>query len=308
MPTLTSTGRLGLVLHPSNDPTPVVEKLTTWARSHGKQLIADARDAARLPDDVAPVSEAQLLDEAEAVISLGGDGTMLGALRLVAERPVPILGVNLGSLGFLVEIQPHELDAALNRLESGDYTIEEHSAAVLTDEGDESIAFNDIALGSVPGEGSVQAALTVMGRPSGRYRCDALVIATPIGSTAYSYAAGGPHVSPMLDAVIVSPVAPLSGISRPAVISGAEPIGLALLEGSGQPALQVDGTIVRRMRPGEALEVRLRSRAGLVVRLDPERYQRRSSVKLSLLDLPYLPGEMRDVLASGDPVALGLDA
>jgi len=308
MPTLTSTGRLGLVLHPSNDPTPVVEKLTTWARSHGKQLIADARDAERLPDDVAPVSEAQLLDEAEAVISLGGDGTMLGALRLVAERPVPILGVNLGSLGFLVEIQPHELDAALNRLESGDYTIEEHSAAVLTDEGDESIAFNDIALGSVPGEGSVQAALTVMGRPSGRYRCDALVIATPIGSTAYSYAAGGPLVSPMLDAVIVSPVAPLSGISRPAVISGAEPIGLALLEGSGQPALQVDGTIVRRMRPGEALEVRLRSRAGLVVRLDPERYQRRSSVKLSLLDLPYLPGEMRDVLASGDPVALGLDA
>ena len=308
MPTLTSTGRLGLVLHPSNDPTPVVEKLTTWARSHGKQLIADARDAERLPDDVAPVSEAQLLDEAEAVISLGGDGTMLGALRLVAERPIPILGVNLGSLGFLVEIQPHELDAALNRLESGDYTIEEHSAAVLTDEGDESIAFNDIALGSVPGEGSVQAALTVMGRPSGRYRCDALVIATPIGSTAYSYAAGGPLVSPMLDAVIVSPVAPLSGISRPAVISGAEPIGLALLEGSGQPALQVDGTIVRRMRPGEALEVRLRSRAGLVVRLDPERYQRRSSVKLSLLDLPYLPGEMRDVLASGDPVALGLDA
>jgi NAD+ kinase len=308
MATLTPTGRLGLVLHPRNDPAPVVEKLTSWARSHDKQLIADARDAERLPDGVEPVSQAQLLDQAEAVISLGGDGTMLGALRLVAERPVPVLGVNLGNLGFLVEIQPHEVDAALDRLESGEYTIEEHSAAVLTDAGDETIAFNDIALGSVPGDGSVQAALTVMGRPSGRYRCDALVIATPIGSTAYSYAAGGPLVSPMLDAVIVSPVAPLSGISRPAVISGSEPLGLELLEGSGRPALQVDGTIVRRMQPGEALEVCLRPRAGLVVRLDPERYQRRSSVKLSLLDLPYLPGEMRDVLAGGDPVALGLDA
>src|SRR6185312_16264336 len=186
--------------------------------------------------------------------------------------------------------------AALDRLNTGNFTIEEHSAAVLTDESDELVAFNDIALASVPGEGSVQAVLTVMGRASGRYRCDALVLATPIGSTAYSYAAGGPLVSPMLDAVIISPVAPISGISRPAVISAHEPIALALLEGSGQPVLQVDGTVRRRMQPGEALEVRLRSRAGLVVRLDPERYQRRAGVKLSLLDLPFLPQEMRDAL------------
>jgi NAD+ kinase len=304
MPTLKRGGRLGLVLHPTRDPTPVVEKLTTWARSHGKHVIVDARDAARVPADVEPVSEAQLVDQADALISLGGDGTLLGALRLVAQRPVPILAVNLGSLGFLVEIQPAELDAALDRLETGDYTIEEHSAAVLTDGSDESIAFNDIALGSVPGEGAVQASLTVRGRASGRYRCDALVVATPIGSTAYSYAAGGPLVSPMLDALTISPVAPISGISRAAVVSAAEPIALALLEGSGEPALQVDGTIVRRMQPGESLEVRLRPRAGCVVRIDPERYQRRSEVKLSLLDLPFLPEEMRNVLPAGDPVVL----
>ena len=296
MDALKPGGRVGLVLHPRSDPTEVVEKLTSWARSHGKEVIADARDAERLPDDVELVSEGELAGEADALISLGGDGTMLGALRLVAERPIPILGVNLGNLGFLVEIEPDELDAALDRLESGDFTVEEHSALVLTDEGEESVAFNDIALASVPGEGSVQASLTVMGRASGRYRCDALVIATPIGSTAYSYAAGGPLVSAMLDAVIISPVAPISGISRPAVISAAEPIVLALVEGSGQPALQVDGTIVRRMDHGETLEIRLRSRAGLVVRVDPERYQRRSEVKLSLLDLPFLPDEMRDAL------------
>jgi NAD+ kinase len=296
MDTLGPGGRLGLVLHPTSDPSEVARKLTSWARSHGKEVIADARDAARLPGDVELVSEGELAGEADALISLGGDGTMLGALRLVAERPIPVLGVNLGHLGFLVEIDPHELDAALDRLESGDYTIEEHSALALTDGGDESIAFNDIALASVPGDGAVQASLTVMGRASGRYRCDALVIATPIGSTAYSYAAGGPLVSAMLDAVIISPVAPISGISRPAVISAAEPIELALVEGSGQPALQVDGTIVRRMQQGDTLEIRLRPRAGLVVRVDPSRYQRRSQVKLSLLDLPFLPEEMRDTL------------
>ena len=299
MPTLKPSGRVGLVLHPRSDATPVVEKLMSWAQSHGKQVIADARDAARLPADVPTVSEAELINQADALLSLGGDGTMLRALRLVARRPIPVLGVNLGNLGFLIEVEPHELDAALDRLATGDYTIEEHSAAVLTDGRDESIAFNDIALASVPGEGAVQASLTVMGRASGRYRCDALVIATPIGSTAYSYAAGGPLVSPMLDAVIISPVAPISGISRPAVISAAEPIALALEEGSGEPALQVDGTITRRMHPGETLEVRLRPRAGLVVRLDPERYQRRSGVKLSLLDLPFLPEEMRDLLRVG---------
>jgi NAD+ kinase len=146
------------------------------------------------------------------------------------------------------------------------------------------------------------------GRAGGRYRCDALVIATPVGSTAYSYAAGGPVVSPMLDAVVISPVAPISGISRAAVISAAEPIALALLRGSGKPALQVDGTITRRMQPGDAFEVRLRPRAGLVVRLDPDRYERRSGIKLSLLDLPFLPEELRDVLPGGDPVALTLDS
>ena len=296
MQTLKPVSRLGLVLHPRNDPSPVAEKLTSWARSHGKRVIVDARDATRVPADVEPVSEAQLVDQADALVSLGGDGTMLGALRLVAQRPLPILGVNIGSLGFLVEVQPDELDDALDRLETGEYTIEEHSAAVLTDGRDESIAFNDIALASVPGEGAVHASLTVMGRPGGRYRCDALVIATPLGSTAYSYAAGGPLVSPMLDAVVISPVAPISGISRAAVVSAAEPLALALLEGSGQPALQVDGTITRRMQHGEVLEVRLRPRAGLVVRLDPERYQRRSEVKLSLLDLPFLPEEMHDLL------------
>jgi NAD+ kinase len=299
MPTLKPGAPLGLVLHPRSDPTPVIERLTGWARSHGKQVIVDARDVARVPGDVEPVSEAQLVDQAEALISLGGDGTMLGALRLVAGRPIPILGVNLGNRGFLVEIEPDELDAALDRLDTGDYTIEEHSAAVLADGSDESIAFNDIALASVPGEGAVQVSMTMNGRAGGRYRCDALVIATPIGSTAYSYAAGGPVVSPMLDAVVISPVAPISGISRPAVLSAAEPIGLALLEGSGQPALQVDGAIVRRMQSGEELEVRLRPRAGLVVRLDPERYRRRAEVKLSLLDLPFLPEEMRDLLPAG---------
>jgi NAD+ kinase len=290
--------RIGLVLHPRRDPMPVAGKIVRWARSHGAEVLVDARDAARCPEGVRLVTTDELA-QADALVSLGGDGTMLGALRLVAQRPVPVLGVNLGRLGFLVEVEPEEVDDALDRLERGDFTIEEHSAAELSDGREERVAFNDVALARIPGDGQVFAALTVAGRRSGRYRCDALIIATSLGSTAYAYAAGGPVVSPELDALVVAPVAPISGISRPLVTSGAEPLGLTLLEDSGRPALEADGTVVRRAEPGEAITVRLRARAGLVVRLDRERHERRNQVKLSLLDLPYLPDELREPHAGG---------
>jgi NAD+ kinase len=107
--------------------------------------------------------------------------------------------------------------------------------------------------------------------------------------------------------MIVTPVAPVSGIARPAVVSALEPIQLKLLPESGHPALEVDGTVVRRMQPGETLDVRLRPQAGLVVRLDADRYQRRSAIKLSLMDLPFLPDEMRDLAPATDAVSLAAE-
>jgi NAD+ kinase len=291
---------IGLALHPRRDTGDVADKIVRWARSHDGEVLVDTRDADRCPGAVHPVAPAELARRADAIVSLGGDGTMLGALRLVAERPVPVLGVNLGSLGFLIEIEPDELDAALDRLEAGEFTIEQHSALVVSRGEHKDIAFNDVALARVPGGGLVQAALTVAGRPSGRYRCDALVLATPNGSTAYSYAAGGPIVSPGLDAVVVTAVAPTSGISRPVVLCAQEPVRL-VLDGESEPALEIDGTLARRAARDEVLDVRLRPRAGLVVRLDSERYARRNQVKLSLLDLPFLPDEMRDLIPGGRP-------
>jgi NAD+ kinase len=288
--------RIGLVLHPRRDTMAVAERIARWAFSHGSEVLVDEKDAARCPPEgVRAVTSDELAGEADALVSIGGDGTMLGALRLVARRPVPVLGVNLGRLGFLIEVEPEELDGALDRIEAGEFTIEEHDAIVLSDGAEERIAFNDVALARVPGDGPVQAAVTMEGRPGGRYRCDALVVATPIGSTAYSYAAGGPVVSPSLDALIVSVVAPISGISRPVVISGDETFELAIVDGSGEPALEIDGVVVRRARAGDMLGVGLRQAAGMVVRLDPDRHRRRNQLKLSLLDLPFLPEEMQDL-------------
>jgi len=291
---------IALVLHPRRDPGSVLDAVGAWASSHGSRLLMRAADAARWAGNATVVSDAELVERATAVVSLGGDGTMLGALRLVARRPVPVLGVNLGHLGFLVEVQPEELHDALDRLERLDFTIEQHSALWLGADGDEAVAFNDLALVRVPGDGVVEAVLTVGGQRMGRYRCDGLVISTSIGSTAYAYSAGGPVVSPALDAVVVAPLAPLAGISRPMVTAASEPLCLELQASSGRPAIEVDGTMLRRMEPGETLRVRLQADCGQVVRLDSDRHQRRNQVKLSLLDLPFLPEELRELAPPGE--------
>ena len=275
----------------------MLDTIGAWATSHGSRLLMRPVDAVRWDGDVTVVSDAELSARADAVLSLGGDGTMLGALRLVARRPVPVLGVNLGHLGFMVEVQPHELPDALDRIERSQFTIEQHSGLWL--DGNEAVAFNDLALVRVPGDGVVEAMLAVGGQRMGRYRCDGLVISTSIGSTAYAYSAGGPVVSPALDAVVVVPLAPMAGISRPMVTAADEPIRLTLQEGSGCPAIELDGTMLRRTQPGEALDVRLMAGCGQVVRLDSDRHQRRNQVKLSLLDLPFLPDELREVAPPG---------
>ena len=142
---------IGLVLHPSSDPGPVAASVVEWARAEGTRLLVRLEDAARAPEGVEAVPADELADQVDALVSLGGDGTMLGALRLVAKRPVPVLGVNLGNLGFLVEVEPGELPEALGRLERGDFTIEQHSALHLHAGDAETVGFNDVALVRCPG-------------------------------------------------------------------------------------------------------------------------------------------------------------
>jgi NAD+ kinase len=290
---------IGLVLHPRRDPGAVLDAVGAWTSLHGSRLLIREQDAGRWDGQATVVSDAELCARVDAVVSVGGDGTMLGALRLVARRPVPVLGVNLGSLGFLVEVQPEELPDALDQLEREDFTIEEHSALWLGEHRDEAVAFNDIALVRVPGDGVVEATLAVGGQRMGRFRCDGLVISTAIGSTAYAYSAGGPVVSPALDAVVVAALAPLGGISRPMVTAADEPLRLTLQEGSACPAIEVDGTMLRRTEPGETLDIQLALGCGQVVRLDSDLHQRRNQLKLSLLDLPFLPDELRELAPPG---------
>ncbi len=269
-----------------------------WVAEAGGEVVG--LDSARLPAGVPAVSEEEFLATVRVVISLGGDGTMLGALRLCAGRGIPVIGVNLGHLGFLVELEPQELPAALDRLAALDFTVEPH-LCLRGRAGDpggtrEVVAFNDLALARQPGRGTVTARLSIAGQRIGYYRCDAVVLATPTGSTAYSYAAGGPVVSPGTDSLVLTPVAPMSGIARPIVLGVDEPVTLELMEGSGTPVLEVDGIASGEVPPGHRLTIQAQRDAGQVIRFDPTGHGRRSRMKLSLLDLPLLPEEMQELV------------
>ncbi|RIV39648.1 NAD(+)/NADH kinase [Micromonospora radicis] len=291
--------RLGLVLHPTRDVAPVVDTVVAWADRHGADLAVRAEDRSRVPGSVRAVPPEALAAASDVLVSIGGDGTMLGALRLAVDDPKPVLGVHLGRLGFLVEVEPPEVPAALDRIRAGDYTLEGHSCLACEVCGDDVVAFNDIALIRTPGQGFVAATLAVDGQRYGYYRCDVLVVSTPTGSTAYSYAAGGPLISPATRAVVVTPSAPMAGISRAVVLSPEETVRLELRPDSGPVAIEVDGQVIREGSTSGVVDISYRHDAGLVVRLDPRRYQERSQLKLSLLDLPLLPEQLRELLPEG---------
>lgn len=302
--------RIGLVLHPRRDCSAAVGQVVAWTSTHGVELLAPAEDVDRLAlSGVRPVPRAELAAGVDGVIALGGDGTLLGAMRLVAERPVPVLGVNLGHLGFLAEVEGPELDAALEAMAAGRSTTETRSCLVVrrTDASGaaEHVAFNDAVLARVPGEGLVQATLAVAGQPYGHYTCDALILATPMGSTAYSYAAGGPVISPGAAGVLVTPSAPLNGIARSLLLSPEETVRLEIVGGS--PAVELDGVLTGRLEAGATVEVSLRPDAGRLVRIEGSRAAARSRVKLSLLDLPVLPSELAELLPAELRARLGAD-
>jgi NAD+ kinase len=278
---------IGLVVHPSNPVQESVESITDFARERGFRVVAGPADATRAGPGVDAVSPEELVDGADCVISLGGDGTMLGAMRLLVDRPTPVLGVNHGNLGFLVEIRPGDLRAALDRAVNGEYGLEPHTCLHLeADDGSVHFAFNDVVLTTDRLLTPIVVDIGVnQSERLGYYRCDAVVASTSTGSTAYNYASGGPIISPSIPCVALTPVAPMSGISR-TIILGDDVVVLNIPDDSPPVRYAVDGQLSDPVRPGARLTLRLCPKPVNVMRLDTEAHALRSSIKLSLLDLP----------------------
>ena len=220
---------VGVVLHPQRDSAEAVDAILGWAAGNGAQVLGIDSEIRRLNCAAIAVSATELGQRSDLLVSLGGDGTMLRAMRLADRQTAPVLGVNLGKLGFLAEVDVPDLPGALSAIDGHQFTIEPRLAvdAVI---GDQVVtAFNDVAVVRYPGQPSAIVAVRAAGHPFVTYAADAVVVATPTGSTAYSFSAGGPIVSPAVEALLVTPAAPHSAYNRGLVLSVRDSLALEIM-------------------------------------------------------------------------------
>ena len=280
---------VGMVLHPLRDSAEAVDAVLGWAKRKGAQVLGIETEIRRLNCAAIAVTAAELGRRSDLVVSLGGDGTMLRALRLADGHRAPVLGVNLGKLGFLAEVDVPDVPAALTAIDEQEFTVEPRLAvdAVL---GEQVVtAFNDVALVRFPGLATAAVAVRAAGHPFVSYAADAVVVATPTGSTAYSFSAGGPIVSPAVEALLVTPAAPHSAYNRGLVLSIQDSLALEVLPSSGRLAVEVDGQVAANVEPGDQVELRPRPAAAHVVRLGRTTFYERARRKLRLADSAEVP-------------------
>jgi NAD+ kinase len=282
---------VGLVLHPERDSAEAVSAILDWASRRQIPVLGIETEIGRLNCAAIAVAEEDLGRLSDLVVSLGGDGTMLRAMRLAAANATPVLGVNLGKLGFLAEVDVPGLADALSAIDSKQCAIESRLAIQGTLGIAPVIAFNDVAVVRVPGQGSAVVAVHVDGQPFVSYAADAVVVATPTGSTAYSFSAGGPIMSPTVEALLVTPAAPHSAYNRGVVISAGESVMLEILPGSGRLAVEVDGLVAGYVSQGEQLALSARPAAARVIRLGGTTFYQRARRKLRLTDSAEIPAE-----------------
>ena len=224
-----------------------------------------------------PIPRAPLTTKIDLIISIGGDGTLLTAARRVAGAAVPILGVNLGRLGFLTDILPEQMLAAIDSILAGDYVADERlllEATIRSSAGRKSepmLALNDVVLQKGASGRMFDFHTVVGGTFVNTHSGDGLIVATPTGSTAYALSCGGPIVQPSVDALVMVPICPHSLSDRPLVIPSSSEIEIAIAESGDGPAhVSCDGEEFGRITANDALLVR--ASAATVTLLHPTDY------------------------------------
>jgi NAD+ kinase len=268
---------------------------TAHARAAAAQLIAagfEVRVIAREAVDLdlpgtASVGEPAAADGAEIVLALGGDGTLLRAAELARPAKVPLLGINLGRVGFLAEAETDDLDHAVQAVVRRSYAVDERLTVDVTAELDGQVLVSSWALNEVSVEKAARAQMLelrvdVDGRPLSRYGCDGVVCATPTGSTAYAFSAGGPVVWPEVEALLLVPISAHALFSRPLVTSPTSTIDITVDPYTALAVLCCDGRRVFDVPSGARVRVRRGELPVRVVRLRPRPFTDRLVAKFEL--------------------------
>jgi NAD+ kinase len=232
------------------------------------------------------------LSTTRLILTLGGDGTLLYGARLAAPHGIPLLGVNLGRLGFLTEIEPAGLEDGLDRYLRGDFRVDERTLLQVTVLRDgrrlaTALGLNEVVVQRAADTGLIRLEIVVAGQDVGTIDADGAAVATATGSTAYSLALGGPILEPSLDDLVFVPMNPFALTVRPIVLSPGNPVTIALVRNRGE--MTVDGGPIRRLRAGDRLQVAAYERRLKLVRFSPpERFYRTLRDKLGW-GMPLVP-------------------
>jgi NAD+ kinase len=253
--------RVGLVAKPDAvEAARVVHTLLDWLATRGLSVVLEKETAGLAAGATVPAaSKGDLPGQVDAVIVLGGDGTLLSMARAVGDLGVPILGINLGGLGFLTATTLDEMLAAMEALLSGAMAVEERMmlSARLVRGGQaigEYVALNDVVITKSAMSRIIELAVSVDGRHATAYRADGLIISTPTGSTAYNLSTGGPILFPTMDAIVLTPIAPHTLSNRPIVLPGGQRIEVTL-RGDQEVMLTMDGQVGVPLRERDRVEV-----------------------------------------------------
>lgn len=264
--------RIGLLVHGKRaDALDHARRAAEYLLSAGVEVLAEDAAVPLLDEKVIAFSQAK--QGADVVISLGGDGTILRGAQYAMRWNAPLLGINLGRVGFLAEIEADDIEEALDAVIQGAYATESRPMLRVTSGTDTWYALNDVVVSRGGYARLITIDALVDGESSGRYVADGIVVTTPTGSTGYSLSAGGPIVSPKVDCMVITPICAHTLQHRPSVVHGGAQIRLELLPDDAQSAsLQIDGQARVVLTGGMHVDICQDDHQIRLIRLRPARF------------------------------------
>ena len=255
--------RISVIAHEGKEgAADVGAKIAKWASSHGIEISDE------IPD---------------LVLAVGGDGTMLRAAQKAHAEDAPLLGINLGRLGYLPEVDLGTQDEALTRVAAGDFHLEERMMLrCASTDGTENVALNEVLIERASRFRLVRLAVKVSGEALASFSADGVIVATPTGSTAYALSAGGPLVSPRTQCIILVPVSAHMIFSRPFVLAPDDTVEITVDAEGERASLAFDGTDGGDVDPGSSISIERHPRPLKLVRLSGPRFLERLRTKLDL--------------------------
>jgi NAD+ kinase len=250
--------------------------VVSWLRARSIDVILDTTSAILLGGQ-GGYQKTQLANKADVLLVLGGDGTMLTAARLAGERSIPILGVNMGGLGFLTEVRLENLYPSLERVFANDFVLDErlmlqthvhrHGETVAR-----GVVLNDVVISKGTLARMIELKIAIQGQFVTNLRGDGLIVTTPTGSTAYSLSAGGPIINPAVQSLMVTPICPHTLTHRPLIVPGTAEIEVTLTSKDDGAMATLDGQVGVAMTQGDTVELKVSEQRTRLIRFPESGY------------------------------------